>query len=192
MKSKCLLWASHSRAPLGGTNRLGLHNASHRSLCCAPAEPCLSANLGPRRAQSRTNNTRRTWKRTSDSGGPDIWPNKYSLITRLSNLLVFYLTELRGGPVTITKMVDDLNRGGALIRTPRVRKGEDARTPRQVRRADVIKLFADLRSGYSAEKQKSSSPFHYDNSLDTIRLIPYEERLKEPEEPKKSKGRSVA
>src|SRR6516164_1729403 len=87
--------------------------------------------------------------------GPDIWPNKYSYITRIPELLRFYLSEVGGGPVKIDKLIHDVTKGGAKVYSRRPRKGEDRSEPRPLVRSDITKLFSDLRSGY--EKQKTDS-----------------------------------
>jgi hypothetical protein len=117
---------------------------------------------------------------TAEGGGPDIYPHKYSYLTKIPDLVRFYLIEIGGGPVKVTKMIDDLNRGGANVYSRRPRKGENKDIARPLVRSDITKLFSDLRSGYNAEKQKTSSPFAMDMSLDTVRLVPYEERTKKP------------
>ena len=105
-------------------------------------------------------------------------PDMFASITNIPELIRLYLTLVGGGPVKVDKMIDDLNKGGAKVYSRRPRKGEDRSKPRPLVHSDITKLFSDFRSGYSSEKQKSSSPFQYNPSVNELSLLTPEERKK--------------
>ena len=120
-----------------------------------------------------------TESKTFDSIDPLLSRIDFSYCTKLADLLKFYLMLMRGGPVKLTKIVADLKER-AKVYSRRARKGEDPREKRAPKNADIIKLVSDLRSGYSSPKQKTTSQFHFDRNLKTVRLIRLEDRVKEP------------
>jgi hypothetical protein len=116
--------------------------------------------------------------------GLKLRPDLFTSITNIPELIRLYLTLIGGGPVKVDTMIDDLNKGGAKVYSRRPRKGEDRSKPRPLVHSDITKLFSDYRSGYSTERQKSTSPFQYSPSVNELRLLTPEERQKEQEKPR--------